>query len=173
MKAWKDIQWIFKENSDLMMSSLRDIYVRNTTISDWEDIINLLNTKYKLTFGENKEQIDIEYVKRMFKDKSGEICLKTVIIDLKYFTVNCHFFTVEEIEFDLCAKEITSELQFNVVIDFMKTISSKLGKEIILCDENDSECPLIQIDIKNRVELILSKEEAIMQWKNYYKGRNK
>ncbi len=171
MKNWKDIKWIFKDTDDLMVS-LRDIYVKNTTISDWENLIKLLNSKYILSFGIDKKQIDIEYIKRMFKDKTGEMPRQSASIYLKGVTVNCHFFIEEEIEFDLCAKEILSELEFNTLMDFMKSISLELGKEIILCDENDAECPIIKIDMINGIETILKKEEAIMQWKDYYQKRS-
>ncbi len=167
MKSWKDIKWIFKDSDDLMMS-LRDIYVKNTTISDWEKLITLLNAKYTVSFGIDEKQISIEYVKRMFKDKSGEMHRKSASIYLEGVTVNCHFFIEEEIEFDVCAKEIVSELECNTVIDFMRSISSELEKEIILCDENDEECPIIKIETIDGIETILRKEEAIMQWKNHY-----
>ncbi len=171
MKSWKDIQWIFEYDKDLMMS-LRDIYVKGITISDWKRIIDLLNREYKLTFGSNERRISIEYVKRMFADKNGELPHQSAIIDIKGVIVNCHFFTKEEIEFDLFAKDIISDLEFSVVIDFMRAISGELGKEVILCDENDAQCPIIKIDIIHNVETILSKEEALIQWKHHYGNKN-
>jgi hypothetical protein len=64
LRNWKDIEWIFEKDG-----ALRDIYVQNTTISDWQKVVDLLNSDYKLTFGVYEDnltdKIDFGYVKTM------------------------------------------------------------------------------------------------------------
>lgn len=164
MRNWKNIEWIFEKDG-----ALRDIYVQNATISDWKKVINLLNSDYKLTFGVNEDKltnkIDFRYVKTMFADETGELETKSATINLNGIVVKCYFFLENQIEFDINPAEISSELELNTIMAFMKSISSKLGKQITLCGENQPEFPLIKIDSKNGIEKILTEKDARNLWK--------
>ena len=94
----------------------------------------------------------------MFADETGELEIKFVRIDLNGILILCHFFLEEQIEFDINPTEIKTELEFNKIMDFMKSISSKLDKQITLCGENQPEFPLIKIDTKNGIEKILTEK---------------
>ena len=164
MRNWKNIEWIFEEDG-----ALRDIYVQNATISDWQNVVDLLNSEYKLTFGiwgDNlTDKIDFEVVKIMFADETGELEIKSATIDLNGIIIKCYFFLENQIEFDINPAEIKTELEFNKISNFMRSISLKLEKQIILCGENQPVFPLIKIDTKNGVEKILSEKEAENLWK--------
>jgi len=164
LKNWKNIEWIFEKDG-----ALRDIYVQNATILDWEKVVDLLNSEYKLTFGVYEDnftdKIDFGYVKTMFADETGELETKSATIDLSGIVVKCFFFLENQIEFDINPTEIKTESDFNKITDFMKSISSKLKKQITLCGENQPEFPLIKIDTKNGIEKILTEKEAENLWK--------
>ncbi|TXK71844.1 hypothetical protein [Mesonia sp. HuA40] len=164
LRNWNNIEWIFKKDG-----ALRDIYVQNATISDWKKVVGLLNSEYKLTFGIYEEnltdKIDFEFVKTMFADETGELETKSATIDLSGIIVKCYFFLEEQIEFDINPTEIKTELEFIEIINFMKSISSKLEKQITLCGENQPEFPLIKIDTKNGIEKVLTEKEAENLWK--------
>ena len=164
MRNWNNIEWIFEKDG-----ALRDIYVQNATISDWEKVVDLLNSEYQLTFGIYEDnlnnKIDFGYVKTMFADETGELETKSVTVDLNGIIVKCYFFLENQIEFDINPTEIKTETEFNKITDFMKSISSKLEKQITLCGENQSEFPLIKIDSKNGIEKILTKKETENLWK--------
>ena len=164
LRNWKDIEWIFEKDG-----ALRDIYVQDTTISDWEKVVDILNSDFKLTFGVHEDnltdKIDIEYVKTMFADESGELETKSTTIDLDGIVVKCYFFLEDQIEFDINPSEIHSELELKKVTDFMKTMNTVLGKQITLCGENQPEFPLIKIDSKNGIEKILTEIDAKNLWK--------
>ena len=164
MRNWKNIEWIFEKDG-----ALRDIYVQNATISDWEKVVDLLNSEYKLTFGVYEDnltdKIDFGYVKTMFADETGELETKSATIDLSGIVLKCFFFLENQIEFDINPTEIKTELEFNKITDFMKSISTKLEKQITLCGENQPEFPLIKIDTKNGIEKILTEKEAENLWK--------
>jgi len=164
LRNWNNIEWIFEKDG-----ALRDIYVQNSTISDWEEVINLLNSEHKILYGNSEKnftnQIDLDYVKKMFTDKTGELEIKFVKINLNGISVLCHFFLEEQIEFDINPTEIKTELEFIEIMSFMKSISSKLEKQITLCGENQPEFPLIKIDIKNGIEKVLTEKEAENLWK--------
>jgi hypothetical protein len=164
LRNWNNIEWIFEKDG-----ALRDIYVQNATISDWEKVVDLLNSEYQLTFGiyeDNlNDKIDFGYVKTMFADETGELQTKSVTVDLNGIVVKCYFFLENQIEFDINPTEIKTETEFNKITDFMKSISSKLEKQITLCGENQPEFPLIKIDSKNGIEKILTEKETKNLWK--------
>ena len=166
LRNWKNIEWIFEKDG-----ALRDIYVQNATLSDWEKVVDLLNSEYKLTYGVYEDnltdKIDFGYVKTMFEDETGELETKSATIDLSGIFVKCFFFLENQIEFDINPTEIKTESEFNTITDFMKSISLKLEKQITLCGENQPELPLIKIDTKNGIEKILTKKEAENLWKKY------
>ncbi|WP_308994023.1 hypothetical protein QLS71_002480 [Mariniflexile litorale] len=164
LRNWNNIEWIFEKDG-----ALRDIYVQNATISDWEKVVDLLNSEYELTFGVYEDnlidKIDFGYVKTMFADETGELETKSATVDLNGIVVKCYFFLENQIEFDINPIEIKTESDFNKITDFMKSISSKLEKQITLCGENQPEFPLIKIDSKNGIEKILTEKETENLWK--------
>lgn len=159
MRDWENIKWIFEKDG-----SLRDIYVQNVEISDWEKLIELLNSKYKISYGNEEKncsnQIDLDYVKKMFADETGKLEMKFGRIDLNGILIVCHFILEEQIEFDICPTEINSIHELNLILEFMKSVSKKLNKKITLCGEMEPEFPLIKIDTKNGIEKILTLKEA-------------
>ncbi len=164
LRNWKNIEWIFETDG-----ALRDIYVQNTTISDWEKVVDLLNSHYKLTFGVDNEnlsdKIDFDYVKTMFADETGELETKSATIDLNGIIIKCYFFLKDQIEFDINPTEIKSEKELNVITEFMTSISSELKKQVTLCGENQPEFPFIKIDQTNGIEKILTDKEAENIWR--------
>ena len=94
-KNWEDIKWIFEPDG-----ALRDIYVQDVGQSDYRKLINLLNSQYKLKFGgEYSNQIDFDYIQKMWNDETGKIETKSLTINLEGITVKSHFFIPEQIEF--------------------------------------------------------------------------
>jgi len=162
---WNNIKWIFEQDG-----ALRDIYVQNAQISDWEKVVDLLNSEFKLSFGIDHDnltdKIDFEFIKTMFAGETGELETKSSTIDLSGIIAKCYFFLEDQIEFDINPTDIKSELELSIILDFMKSISSKLEKQVTLCGENQPEFPLVKIDTKNGIEKILSEEDAQKLWES-------
>ena len=154
---WENIKWIFEPDGWL----LRDIYIQDVTLSDWEQLIDFLNLTYNLKFGEEELiQIDKEYVINYLTDNTGEIESKILRIDLDGIDVHCYFFLQDEIQFDIVPKDIKSFSDFGKLEEFMTAISKLLRKQITLTGENCPKFPLIKIDYENKIYKILTKEEA-------------
>ena len=60
--------------------------------------------------------------------------------------INCHFFSEDEIEFDIDPKEVKSKSKADDVFEFMKNLSKILVKESILTGENSPEYPLVTVN---------------------------
>jgi len=159
---WENINWIFKPDG-----SLRDIYVQDTSLNDWGNLIDLLNSEYNLNyFSENK--IDKDKVYKYLEDETGEVEFSTVSIELEKLKINCHFFMIEQIEFDVEPSEIKTQSDFEKILSFMTKVSSALKKQITLTGENDATFPLIKINVEENVFKIITEKEI----NDYYSKKN-
>ena len=159
---WKNINWIFKSDG-----TLRDIYVQNTSIKDWGKLIDLLNSEYNLNyFSSNK--IDKDEVFKYLEDESGEIECKSVSIEIENIKINCHFFLIEQIEFDIKPSEIKTKSDFEKILSFMSKISSTLKKQITLTGENDITFPLVKINVEESIFKVITEKEI----QKYYQKNN-
>jgi hypothetical protein len=153
-RNWNDIQWIFEPDG-----SLRDIYVQDVSLIEWEKLIDHLNANFNLTYS-GTAKIEKKYVLEYLQDKSGEMESKSLTIHLEQIKVNCYFFLAEQIEFDIDPKEVNSLRDFEKIENFMTSISETLQEQITLTEENHPEFPLFKIDTKNKINKILTEEEA-------------
>jgi len=165
-RNWKDIEWIFETGGALM-----DIYVQEVSIKDWEKIIDLINEKFEVTHGQsvaypNSQIIDKEFAIDYLTDKTGEKEGRSASIKLKGINLNCHFFLEDEIEFDIEPREINSVEDFEQIEMFMSEISRVTENQVTLTDDSHITVPLFKIDVKNRINRMLTKEEAQSYWGN-------
>jgi len=154
-RIWDDIKWIFEPDG-----SLRDIYIQDVVIRDWEKLIDFLNITFDLKFGDNNK-IDKEYVIRYLGDKTGKMECKSLSIDINGITIKCYFFLSDQIEFDIDPNEIKSLEHFEAIESFMTSISKTLHNQVTLTDENTPKFPLIKIDVEKGINKVLTKSEAI------------
>lgn len=154
---WNDIKWIFEPDG-----SLRDIYIQDITLADWGLLIDHLNSQYKLKFGNDGDsKIDKVYILNYLNDDAGIMEFKLLKIFLGDITINCHFFLKEQIEFDFDPIEINSMHDYEVLEQFMNSISKVLKNQVSLTEENTPELPLIKIDTNKGIYKVLSITEAI------------
>jgi hypothetical protein len=153
-RKWNDIQWIFEQDG-----SLRDIYVQDISLREWEKLIDHLNTNFKVTFSD-QEKIDKKYVLEYLQDTSGEMESKSLTIHLGQIKVNCYFFLSEQIEFDIDPKEVNSVSDFELIEKFMTSISETLQEQVTLTAENYPKFPLFKVDTNKGINKILTEKEA-------------
>ncbi|MCK8143228.1 hypothetical protein MW871_15160 [Flavobacterium sp. I-SCBP12n] len=162
---WEEIKWIFEPDG-----TLRDIYVQNVNIEDWKILIDYLNENHILKYGPYHEikivsRIEKDYLIQLLTDVTGEMELKTVGIIIDDIIINTHFFTVNEIEFDIEPKEINSENNFEKVLSFMNEISRILNKQLILTGENQINFPLVTVEYSKKIIKVLTKKDAKKLWR--------
>ena len=126
--------------------SLRDIYVLNASLADWDTFVQTLpgmsyRTEFLIddaaallpaaTMGLFERRADHAPLLRLF---AGPVMLC------------CHFFSDQELEFDLDPREVQGAPEFQGVLDFMRNLGGVLGKPVILTPENQPEHPMISYD---------------------------
>lgn len=136
---WEDYKVEFEFDG-----SWRDIYVLNTAVSDWQLLFDFLRSdiyEYSCTTGEEKTILPF-FAKEVFEaDYEFKPLLK---VNVDSVILNCHFFTDEEIEFDIDPREILSERQAEAIFTFMRQIGQTLNKEVVLTPENLQDAPIFK-----------------------------
>lgn len=71
------------------------------------------------------EETDVAH---FFEEKDNHSILMSINTNGAF--INCHFFSEDEIEFDIDPKEVKSKSEANAVFEFMKNLSKILDKDI-------------------------------------------
>ena len=124
--------------------SLRDIYVLDTTIEDWKKWIGFINENYQVKFkyfdnqGNKKieSKINFDKVSKYWNNYENSISAEFLVGEV---LLKCYFFSIDEIENDFFPEEVKTIEQHNLIIEYLKSISKILNKEVILTPENYSE----------------------------------
>ena len=126
--------------------SLIDMYVLDTTLEDWQRLLDfLLASPYALRYSRDGATEPLpDRIEVIFAERS--VANVALFIDESQLSLNCHFFAPDEIEFDLNPRAIDGQPRLVRMLDFMRALGSTLGKEIILTPENLQERPLCRFD---------------------------
>jgi hypothetical protein len=126
--------------------SLRDIYVLDCGLSDWVLAAKLLESDYALRF-------EGAWTGSRFPPSVASLFPSCAHSELTLLTVGagelnlcCHFFSTEEIEFDLSPRDVTDNGKVEDILKFMRRLALATGKKVILTPENMRERPLLGVD---------------------------
>ena len=137
--SWQSyMQWTDCSDAFHRDGSLRDLYVHDTTIGDWDAFVAFLtSSSYRIDYYKDGTQEPVpNSAATVFSDREHTHNLCIHVRDLK---VHCHFFTTEEIELDLDPREVRSQAQLDAVLDFISNLGTALRRDVMLTEENGPE----------------------------------
>lgn len=113
--------------------SLRDIYVLNTSVSDWNRLLNLTPSLGGFAYFRDAEKAPLPTdAKLIFEDADHSHLLQ---FNLDGIIINTHFFVEDEIEFDLDPSDIISQPDLDLVLNFCVSIGRQIGRDIRITPE--------------------------------------
>lgn len=120
--------------------SLRDIYVFNTLLDDWINVARfIVDQGYRISFsGAWTESAFPPDIGTLFPT-GPESELTLLSIDVSRVYINCHFFSPQEIEFDLNPAEMSDSAKLAAIFDFMSGLANAVGKDVVMTPENMRE----------------------------------
>lgn len=125
--------------------SWRDIYVLGTDMADWQRILDALRqADYDLAYFRENLPAELPAEAPQAFPLSGA-CDRLLAVRFAGVQANCHFFTPEEIEFDIDPREVQGQEQLDAVFGFMRCITDAVGKEAILTAENSPEIIIFRV----------------------------
>jgi hypothetical protein len=124
--------------------SWRDIYVLDTTLSDWQVVLDMLRQldPAPIFRVDGVAKAIPDRAEGAFESRASAGALLSVSIGKA--VLNCHFFGVDEIEFDLDPREIGDSDQFERLVAFMRLLGELTGKVVLLTPENFKESPILR-----------------------------
>jgi hypothetical protein len=118
-------------SSDL--GSLLEIRVFNTSVDDWQVLLDDLVAKYVSVYSEDGIEAPLpSAVVLLQRDKEKALSLEVLLCG---FTMNCHFFDDSQIQLNISPEDVDSIEKAEAVFDFMKRLSTLLNKQVTLTPE--------------------------------------
>lgn len=129
-------RWSVFESEFYRDGSLRDIYVLNTHLQDWATAVKFVAGRYAFHLsGAWQGTLFPPGIEPLFPT-GPESQLTALSFDVGGVRLNCHFFAVDEIEFDLDPAEVSDPSRLDGLLAFMKGLSNAVGKDVLLTPEN-------------------------------------
>jgi hypothetical protein len=122
--------------------SWRDIYVFDVDLQAWQRALDALRqARYELVYHSAGAVTELPTAAADAFPAEGEA---DRMLSVKFAGVqaNCHFFTRDEIEFDIDPREVQGQTQLDALLAFMRLLADATGKDAVLTPEN---CPEIVV----------------------------
>lgn len=141
----QSLPWELVSREFAFDGSWRDIIILHTDLADWQVALNVLRSaNYKLVYYRNDQPSELPSGVCDTFPLPGE-CDRRLSIWFAGVLANSHFFTPDEIEFDIDPREITGQQQLDALFEFMKCLADAVGKPVALTAENCSEISIFRI----------------------------
>jgi hypothetical protein len=132
--AWESVAQEFAFDG-----SLRDIYVFDVGLPAWQRVLDRLRqAEYELIYHRGDDVSELPPAAADALPPNDE---DARMLSVKFYGIlaNCHFFTRDEIEFDIDPREIEGQRQLDALLAFMRLLSDATGKDAVLTPENCRE----------------------------------
>lgn len=117
---------------------LRDIYILDTLIDDWARVWEVLSASDALAFDVDGVAHELPNdVREAFHLRSSHSV--TAWYRLGKQQLNCHFFSEEEVEFDLHPRDVDGPAEAERLSQFLIMLGRATTKEVRLTEENERE----------------------------------
>ncbi|MDR2197718.1 MAG: hypothetical protein LBO07_07155 [Coriobacteriales bacterium] len=143
---------VIKANTYFVDGSLRDIFVNDITEDEWGKWVDFINAAYEIDW-DDKDKVDYEVIKARWKKHESPGTAKLFIGNIQ---INTHFFG--DFENDIDPREVNTEYDHACILDYMKSVSELLGKEVYLSEENTKNDYLVKVH-RGEIEYNLVIEE--------------
>ena len=119
--------------------SWRDICLFRTEIADWQRMLDAIREAgYSVAYFHDDQSTELPRDASQAFPLPGE-CDRRLSVWFADVQANCHFFTVEEIEFDIDPREVKGQQQLDALFSFVQCLAEAVGKETVLTAENSHD----------------------------------
>jgi hypothetical protein len=138
--VWEQVKTEFEWDG-----SLRDLYILDAGIRDWQKLIDRLrSSKYRLRYEVDDEVCQLpRSVGDLFLIRAE--CCPLLSIEVDGIRFNCHFFAEEQIEFDLDPREIDGEAKLQTLFRFMQFLGDSTSKRVVMTPENGAGITIFEL----------------------------
>ena len=114
--------------------SLRDIYVHDVSVVDWEVVIATVRAHYPSSFmQDDAERPFPPTVAALFDETRSSLARLT--LNVGGVAIACHFFSPDQIEFDVLPDDVQEPSRVAATLDFLRLVARATGRPAELTDE--------------------------------------
>jgi hypothetical protein len=142
-----DIDWNAVAHEFEWDGSLRDVYVLDATLADWQAVLDAIAARYlplRFLTGETPAELPA-HVTEAFSFWSGE-APPFLGFSVDGVTFACHFFATDAIEFDFDPRDVSGPESLASVLAFLGELARLTGRTAVLTPENLSDAPIFRAD---------------------------
>ena len=134
----------FNQPSDLWCidGSLRDVYVFNTAIGDWDKMLTLARA-HPYEYLRDGSAHELPTAKALFQNREHSHWLS---VKAGKVSLNCHFFTQEEIELNIDPREVAGSEEHISALQFIEQLAEVTQKDVVVTAENCREATLLRYE---------------------------
>jgi hypothetical protein len=133
--AWESVQHEFSFDD----GSWRDIYVAGVGYQDWQRVFDRLrHENYELVYHRDGEVVEFPTA-AIDAFPAHDDPLSMLWVKFAGIQANCHFFTPDEIEFDIDPREIQGQGQLDALFAFLQLLADATGKPAVLTPESGQD----------------------------------
>lgn len=139
--SWSDVSEDWAD-----FDGLRDIFVFDTKLEDWQRLIDLFRLQWPSIYSEDGSPERMPTEARTIFRVREQRAVRWEISASPTIHIHCHFFTPEEIEFDVDPQEVRASADFDAVCEFIGSVGAALGKTVSVCAEGDSTAEIMRYE---------------------------
>src|SRR3989441_1094988 len=124
---WKEV---FAPDS----GTLLDVRVYDTTAADYDRLLGMLATQYRVLYLEDGNAKDLPDYATIIRRR--DLVSVSIAIDVFGVEVKCFFWGENELTLDLRPEDVDSTEKAQGIFDLMKAIANTLNKRVLLTAEN-------------------------------------
>lgn len=144
--VWHDVAKAFEFDGAWL-----DLVVRGTDLALWQKFLDALrSSRYEFAYLQLDRASGVrcqsplpERAEDAFPEHG--MADRLLSVQLAGPLANCHFFTPDEIEFDIDPREIGGQDQFDALVAFLQLMANATGKDAVVTPENMTEVVMFRV----------------------------
>lgn len=137
--AWQTVKQEFAFDG-----SLRDLYVFDTDLQDWQHVFDRLRQDhYELVYHRDGTTAELPAAAADAFPAPDEN-VRMLWVKFAGIQANCHFFWSQDIEFDIDPREVVGQVQLDALLAFLQLLADATGKPAVLTPESGSETAIFR-----------------------------
>jgi len=121
--------------------ALTDIYASGDA-DDWQRVIETITARWPSTYTEDAQPTPLpDEVAVVFRRAHTRACLLQMEVT-PLISLNAHFFSPEEVEFDLDPRAVRDQADLDAVTEFIRTLARTLSRPVFIGCESAAPRPI-------------------------------
>ena len=151
---WDDhVAWLLNPSDG---SCLPDVYVADTTVADWQAVLDLVvEQRWAFEYSEGEAVLPLPRAATVLSRPAGAECPNLRVWPDPEVCAIFRFLGEEQVDFDVDLRELQGQERLDVLCGFLAAIGRQLGKSVPMYFEGDTREPFLGYDIAaDRVRLL-------------------